>query len=59
MLENGSDFCNCKKTSCIRYGKCSECIEYHKDSKNPPYCKRPKSSHQGPASSKKEHNNSN
>lgn len=29
MLENGCEVCNCKKTNCIRHGKCKECIEYH------------------------------
>lgn len=42
MLENGSNICSCKKKTCIRHGKCSECIEYHRKSKRLPYCKRPK-----------------
>jgi hypothetical protein len=44
MLENGSNICNCKKKKCERHGKCSECIEYHNNSKilPLPYCKRPK-----------------
>lgn len=44
MLENGSDVCNCKKTKCVRYGNCIECLEYHNNSKSLPlpYCKRPK-----------------
>lgn len=42
MLENGTDICNCKKKKCERFGKCNECIEYHKNSKRLPYCKREK-----------------
>lgn len=43
MLENGCEVCNCKKTKCIRHGKCKECIEHHNRTKSlsPPYCKRP------------------
>lgn len=42
MLENGSEGCSCKKKKCERYGKCSECIAYHKTNKRytEPYCKR-------------------
>lgn len=42
MLENGLEVCSCKKKSCARYGKCAECIEYHKTHKYEPYCKRKK-----------------
>lgn len=41
MLENGMETCNCSKKSCIRHGKCRECMEYHRlDNKRVPYCKR-------------------
>lgn len=42
MLENGLEGCNCKKKKCERYGKCNECIAYHKTNKRytEPYCKR-------------------
>jgi hypothetical protein len=40
MLENGLVKCNCKKKSCLRHGKCAECIEFHKTNKREPYCKR-------------------
>lgn len=40
MLENGMEVCNCKKKSCERHGKCSECLEYHKQNKRDAYCKR-------------------
>jgi len=44
MLENGNKICNCKRKKCVRHGKCSECIEYHKNSKSLPlpYCRGPK-----------------
>ncbi|ACL77399.1 hypothetical protein Ccel_3107 [Ruminiclostridium cellulolyticum H10] len=43
ILENGLKECNCKKKSCIRHGKCAECLKYHKEnSKYLPYCKRKK-----------------
>lgn len=46
MLENGLEICNCKKKNCVRYGKCEECLEHHKNSKSLPlpYCKRIKRS---------------
>lgn len=34
--------CPCRKKSCIRHGKCEECIEHHKTSKWEPYCIRKK-----------------
>ncbi len=42
MAENGLEGCNCKKKKCERYGKCIECIDYHKTNKRytVPYCKR-------------------
>lgn len=42
MLENGSEACTCKKKKCERYGKCGECIAYHKTNKRytVPYCKQ-------------------
>jgi hypothetical protein len=42
MLENGLEECNCRKKKCERYGKCEECIAYHKSNKYHalPYCKR-------------------
>jgi hypothetical protein len=43
MPENGSDYCQCVRKRCERYGKCAECIEYHatKSKRYPePYCKR-------------------
>ncbi|MEL7569011.1 MAG: hypothetical protein AAGU14_00445 [Eubacteriaceae bacterium] len=38
LLENGLEICTCKKTKCVRYGKCVECMEHHK--KSLPACKR-------------------
>lgn len=33
--------CPCKKKTCPRYGKCGECLLYHRQHKRfPPYCKR-------------------
>lgn len=43
MLENGKEECDCKKTDCVRHGKCPECIDYHNNNKRLPYCKRKKS----------------
>lgn len=41
MLENGSDKCNCKKSSCPRHGDCKACIEHHTiNTKYLPYCRR-------------------
>ncbi len=42
MLENGLEVCSCKKKKCERYGKCTECIAYHKTNKRhtAPYCTR-------------------
>lgn len=42
MTENEAEGCSCKKKKCERYGKCSECIAYHKTNKRytEPYCKR-------------------
>ncbi len=43
ILENGLEKCSCKKKSCVRHGKCAECLKYHKENpKYLPYCKRPK-----------------
>lgn len=45
MLENGLDYCTCKKKSCERFGKCGECIKYHttKSKSYPqPFCRREK-----------------
>lgn len=33
------EVCNCKKKNCERYGKCLECLEYHKHKKREAYCK--------------------
>lgn len=42
MFEDGLKKCTCKKKKCERYGKCEECIAYHKENVNRglPYCKR-------------------
>ena len=40
VLENENNVCTCKKRKCVRHGKCSEYIEYHRNSL--PYCKKPK-----------------
>ncbi len=42
-LENGLLSCNCPKKKCVRHGRCAECIEHHKSSRRPPYCKKEKS----------------
>ena len=34
--------CPCPKKKCPRFGKCKECIEYHKKRNQLPYCERPK-----------------
>lgn len=43
MLENENNICYCKRKKCVRHGKCSECIEHHRNSKKLPlpYCKVP------------------
>lgn len=45
MLKNGLDYCTCKKKTCVRFGKCAECTEYHatKSKTYPqPFCAREK-----------------
>ncbi|WP_169738174.1 hypothetical protein [Clostridium akagii] len=42
MLENGKNICDCKNEKCIRHGKCSECIEFHRKLEQLPYCKKTK-----------------
>ena len=43
MLKNGQDTCTCKKKSCPRFGKCEECVAYHRENKKyEPYCMRRK-----------------
>ncbi|MDR0790952.1 MAG: hypothetical protein LBE47_00250 [Methanomassiliicoccaceae archaeon] len=33
--------CPCVNTACPRYGKCCECVEFHRDEKgNLPFCLR-------------------
>ncbi|MDA3800003.1 MAG: DUF6485 family protein [Kiritimatiellae bacterium] len=32
------DKCTCTYTSCGRWGKCCECVAYHKDKKQLPAC---------------------
>lgn len=45
MLKNGSKICTCKRKGCERFGKCTECIEYHKANKRyAPYCMRKRKS---------------
>ncbi len=36
MLKNGLEVCTCKKHKCERFGKCDECIEFHKTHKRYP-----------------------
>lgn len=40
MVKNVENVCNCTNEKCTRYGKCNECIEFHKKLDNLPYCKR-------------------
>ncbi|MFZ5986287.1 MAG: hypothetical protein ACOYWZ_04060 [Bacillota bacterium] len=42
MMENGLDYCNCPKKKCERHSKCDLCIEFHRNGKRLPYCKREK-----------------
>lgn len=42
MLENNQEICDCPKKKCARHAKCGECLEYHKNHKLVPYCRRPK-----------------
>lgn len=52
MLENGLDYCTCKRKDCERFGKCAACIEYHttKSRRYPqPYCQRERKEKKSPA----------
>lgn len=41
ILVNHLKICPCKKEDCKRFGKCEECIDYHKmHKKYAPYCMR-------------------
>ena len=42
ILENGKTVCNCTNVECERFGKCLECIAFHKNNKVKPlpFCKR-------------------
>lgn len=43
MLENGKEYCTCKRKKCPRHGDCMACMEYHRlNSRYAPYCKRTK-----------------
>jgi hypothetical protein len=36
----GLSECPCKKKKCPRHGNCEECIPYHKNKGQLPYCER-------------------
>ena len=57
MLENGLETCNCKKKKCERFGKCFECIAYHKENSHHalPYCKRKGNKEADKVNAKKSH----
>jgi len=42
ILENGKTMCNCTNVDCERFGKCKECIEFHRNNEIKPlaFCKR-------------------